>query len=248
MVFRTRRAGRPGHARFALVCLTAGASVLLVAGCSGQTESVSKDRTPDQVMAESKQILDDTAGVELTLSTSDLPDDVDGVVDASGYANHQPAFDGTIKAALSVLGGSEVDIPVVAVDDKVYAKLPLTPGYRDIDPDDYGVPDPGQLLSPDTGVSSLLVASTDLTEGDAVRGGDDNDEVLTEYTGSLPADAVSAVIPSASGDFDVTFTVADSGELREAVITGQFYPEPAATNTYDLKLSDYDTEKTVTAP
>ena len=33
-------------------------------------------------------------------------------------------------------------MPVVAVDGKVYAQLPLTTGYQDIDPAEYGAPDP----------------------------------------------------------------------------------------------------------
>lgn len=225
-----------------------GLMLASLAACSGSEDPVSKDKTPEQVMAEAKQIIDDTEGLELDLNTEDLPDGVDGVRRATGYANHQPAFDGTITAALSLLGGNEVDIPVVAVDGSVYAKIPPLPVYREVDPDDYGVPDPAVLLSPDQGVSSLLVATTDLEQGEEVRGGENNDEVLTEYTGKLPAEAVSQVIPSASGDdFDVTYTIASDGELREAVITGQFYPD-ADPNTYQLRLSDYGTDKTVTAP
>lgn len=222
---------------------------LALAGCTGSTEEPeSEGKTPEQVMAEAKQILDDTAGVELDLNTEDLPEGVDGVRRATGYANHQPAFEGTITAGLTLLGGNEVDIPVVAVDDEVHAKIPPLPVYQEVDPDDYGVPDPAALLSPDQGVSSLLVATTDLEQGEQVRGGENNDEVFTEYTGKLPAEAVAGVIPSASGDdFDVTYTIADNGELREAVITGSFYPD-ADTNTYQLKLSGYGTEKTVTAP
>ena len=47
--------------------------------------------------------------------------------------------------------------------------------------------------------------------------------MLTEYTGTVPDTAVKNVIPSASGDFDATYTVTEDGELREVVLTGAFY-------------------------
>ena len=57
-----------------------------------------------------------------------------------------------------------------------------------------------------------------------MRGGEDNKEVLTEYTGTVAGDAVKNIIPSAAGDFDATYTITDDGELREAELTGVFYP------------------------
>ena len=85
-------------------------------------------------------------------------------------------------------------------------------------------------------------------EGDSVRGGEDNKEVLTEYTGTIPSDAVSALIPDAEGDFSFTYTISDDDELREAVIKGAFYGEDNGEVTYTLSLDDYGTEKDITAP
>ena len=56
-------------------------------------------------------------------------------------------------------------MPVRAVDGKVYAQIPLTPGWSDVDPADYGAPDPAQLISADDGFPSILAATTDLEEG-----------------------------------------------------------------------------------
>jgi hypothetical protein len=84
---------------------------------------------------------------------------------------------------------------------------------------------------------------------------------------------VKNVIPTARGSFDATYTVADSGELRQARLTGAFYPK-VATMTYTLTeggelreagltgvfypnpesmnytigFEDYGTEKKITAP
>ena len=63
----------------------------------------------------------------------------------------------------------------------------------------------------------------------------------------MPSEAVEALIPTAEGDFDVTYTISEDGELREAVITGVFYEDEDEV-TYTLELDDYGTEKEITAP
>ena len=98
-------------------------------------------------------------------------------------------------------------VPVRAVGGKVYAQIPLTPGWSQLDPADYGAPDPSGLISADKGVPSLLAATTAPKNGDDIRGGTDNKEVLSTYTGTVPASAVSSIIPGATGDFSATYAV-----------------------------------------
>ncbi len=191
-----------------------------------------------------KQTIDETAGLTITLSTDDLPDGVTGILSAEGVATHAPAFEGSITVPLL---GNSLEVPVIAVDGEVYVVVPLTSGYQTVDPGEYGAPDPAQLMSPEKGFSALLPATTDLDEGESVRGGEDNKEVLTEYTGSVPGSAVVNVIPSAEGDFEVTYSVTSDGELREAVITGVFYAD-SDEMTYTLGFDDYGTEQDITAP
>jgi len=224
----------------ACVALVAGG----VAGCSGDQKSVSDERSLDEVMELAKTTLDETSGVNLSLKTTDLPSGVTGVKEATGVGAHPPAFEGSLTV---VLTGTDFKVPVIAVDDKVYAQIPLTPGWSDVDPADYGAPDPAQLMSPDAGFSSLLPATEDLEEGDSVRGGEDNREVLTEFTGTVPDDAVRNILPGATGDFDATYTITEDGELREAVLTGVFYPNTESM-TYTIGFEDYGTEKKITAP
>jgi lipoprotein LprG len=229
---------RAAAALAAVVLLTVS-----VTACSDDSGSDS-DRTPEETLAQAKKTLDETSGVQLTLSTDNLPDGVTGVEKAEGVGTHAPAFDGKITVVLS---GQAFEVPVVAVDDKVYVQLPLTPGWQDIDPAEYGAPDPAQLMSPDNGVSSLLTATTDVEKGESVRGGKDNSEVLTEYTGTVSGDVVKNVIPTASGDFDATYTITDDGELRSADLTGVFYKD-SESMTYTVDFEDYGTEKDITAP
>ena len=160
-----------------------------------------------------------------------------------GVGTHAPAFKGTIKVAAS---GITADAAVVAVDGTVHAKLPFTSKFVKIDPADYGAPDPAALMSPDAGLSSLLTAAEDVTEGAQVREGK---VVLSSFSGTVPGQAVAEVIPSASATatFDATFTVTDDDELAKAVLTGPFYPESDDV-TYTITFDDYGTKPTITAP
>ena len=232
-----------GHGR---LLRSACATLLLgvLTACSDDQAGVSGDRSPDEVLELAKTTLDETSGVSLSLRTSDLPPGVTGVKSATGVGVHPPAFEGSLTVVLS---GTDFNVPVIAVDDRVYAQIPLTPGWSDVDPTEYGAPDPSRLMSPDAGFSALLPATEGVEEGESVRGGEDNREVLTELTGTVPADAVSNILPGAEGEFDATYTITSEGELREAVLTGVFYPDTESM-TYTIGFEDYGTEKKIAAP
>lgn len=226
--------------RVATALATTALVALSLSACSGSSDS----GDPEEALAAAQKTLDETSGVELTLTTDDLPDGVTGVEKAEGVLTDAPAFDGTITVPLM---GQAVQVPVIAVDGKVYAQVPFTSGWQDVDPAEYGAPDPARLMSADEGFSSVLTATTGLDKGDTVRGGKDNSEVLTEYTGTVPGDVVSNVIPSASGDFDATYLITDDGELRSAELTGVFYAD-SDPMTYTVTFEDYGTDKDITAP
>jgi len=232
------------RARLAPLALT-GALLIALSGCGGDEDSpAAADQTPEEVLAVAKTTLDETSGLQLTLSTTDLPDGVTGILEASGIATSAPAFEGSITVSLS---GQAFEVPVVAVEGLVYAELPLTSGYQEVDPGEYGAPDPAGLVSPETGFSSLLPETTDLAEGESIRGGSNNAEILTEYTGTVAGSVVANIIPGASGDFDATYTITEDGELREAVLTGVFYADEDSM-TYTVGFDDYGTQQDITAP
>lgn len=233
-----RSAGRRTLA--AAVALTVAATL---AACSGGGET-EDEVDPAEVLAEAKQQLDDTSGVTLSLRTGALPDGVDGVLDATGVGTHAPAFEGSIKV---LFNGLSADVPVVAVDGKVYAKLPFGgSGFDEINPRDYGAPDPSGLLDPERGVARWLTAATGVEEAGQSR---DGREVLTDFAGSVPGEDVAAVIPSAdeAATFPTTFRVDGDNRLVSAEISGPFYSgkDPVA---YTLEISDYGTDKEITAP
>ncbi len=215
--------------------------LVLMSGCGGGSHA---DADPATALKTAQQKLEDTSGVNISLTTGDLPEGVQGLKSASGTLTDAPAYDGTL-GVVTQLGSFSV--PVKAVGGKVYAQIPLTPGWSEVDPADYGAPDPSQLITADGGVPSILAATADPESGRDIRGGTDNKEVLSTYTGTVPDSAVSAIIPGASGDFDATYGVTSDGELRQVVLTGTFYSGQPA-NTYTLVLTDYGTSKDITAP
>lgn len=224
-----------------LVAVLIGIALPVLTACGG---SSSGPGDPASALKTAQQKIENTSGVTFALSTDDLPDGVQGVKGATGTLTDAPAFDGTLTVTIA---GGEFPVPVKAVDGKVYAQIPLTPGWSEVNPADYGAPDPARLTSADQGVPSILAATTGLKEGGKTRGGKDNKEVLTTYTGTVPATAVAHLIPGASGDFDASYSLTDDGELRSASLTGEFYSGKPSM-TYTLELDDYGTTEDVTAP
>lgn len=214
------------------------------AACTGD-EAADDGRPADEILTEAADSLEATSGVHLDLSTDDLPEGVNGLTAAAGVVTDAPAFEGDLEVRLS---GSVLTVPVVAVDDTVWAELPFGGGWQDIDPREYGAPDPAQLIGADNGVVALLRATDDAERGEQSRGGEDNSEVLTAYEGTIPGEVMARVIPSSADDiFDVTYLVTEDGEVRRAELTGVFYADSDAM-TYTLTLTDHGVEQTITAP
>jgi len=231
--------------RRAMAGVLVAALALLSTACTTNKGSSDAEKSPQQVLAAARQKLDGTTGLRLTLATKDLPKGVSGITEAKGVATRAPAFDGTLKV---IFGGSSVEVPVIAVGGKVFAQLPLTTGWSEVDLADYGAPDPAAFLGAGTGFSSLLPLTTGLAKGASVRGGTDNAEVLTEYTGTVPGAAMKKVIPSSTGEsFAAVYSVTDTDELRQAAFTGVFYPQSAAM-TYTVVFDAYGTTREITAP
>jgi lipoprotein LprG len=227
--------------RLVPLALVAAVTLGALAGCGGKSSS---SQDPATALNTARQQLEHTSGVTLSLTTDDLPDGVQGLKSASGTVTSAPAYDGTLGV---VTGVGTFSVPVRAVGGKVYAQIPLTPGWSVLNPADYGAPDPSGLISADKGVPSLLAATTHAKSGGDIRGGTDNKEVLSTYTGTVPASAVSSIIPGATGDFDATYAVTSDGELRQVRLSGVFYAGHPA-NTYTLVLTDYGTTKDIAAP
>lgn len=222
--------------------LTTAAAVAAL-GLSACTSAEPQERSPEEVLTSAKTTLDETSGVRLRLETERLPATVNGILSAVGVGTHDPAFEGDLEVSI---GGVAADVPVVAAQGKVKAKLPFTQQFSEVDPADYGAPDPAGLMEPEGGLSSLLTAAEEITEGEDVRSGQD---VLSTYTGTVPGAVVADIIPSATAesDFDAQFSIDDEDRLREAVLTGAFYPGGEDV-TYTIAFDEYDVREDIALP
>lgn len=237
---------------------TAAAAALVLtaslglSACSGDDEPTGSSAantdgddsvSPEEALAFAKTTIDDTSGVQLTLKTDGTPDSTAFLSEASGVITADPpAFQGKASGTFEGIPASDVDI--VSVGGQVYAKI--FGGFSDFTLPKC-VPDPAGLLDPTTGFATVLTEVGDLSEGEQVRGGSDNDEILTTYTGVVPGKTVQNLLPCAPGEeFDASFTLDDSGALRTAEITGQFFDNSELT--YTISIDAYDVEQEITKP
>lgn len=208
--------------------LLAVAVIAVLTGCTGDGSSPTDGQSPKDRLGEAKQSFDDADYISFTLTADKLPSDLEGLLAAEGTGTHDPAFTGEVKVQSNV----DLSAPLIAVGGAVYARLPFA-GWTELDPADYGAPDPAALMDPKGGISSLFTASEDLSEGASERSGE---QVLTAIDGTLPGEAVNAVFPSAgSDDFAVTYTLTNSNDVDSVRITGPFY-DGSADVTYTITL------------
>lgn len=224
------------------------ATGLLLGGCSGSSDSSDGGTAGDTSklaarLADAKTTIDDAETVSISLSTKNLPDDVTGLLSATGQGNHSPAFTGKVTV---VTGGASLGADVIATGGKVYAKTGFLPDFTAIDPATLKAPDPADLLRTDGGITDILLKTDDLAEDGQSRDGKD---VLTTIKGTLPGSLVQTIIPSAAADktFTVVYRLDDDDALRDATLTGQFYPT-ATKVTYTVALETSDAPVTIEAP
>jgi lipoprotein LprG len=219
------------------------AFVLALAGCGGNEKPATETDTPTAALAKAKKNFDDAASVHLDLATDSKPTSGDAVLGANGTLTHQPAFQGEVKVLLS---GFNATVPVIAVDGKVWAKLPLTPKYATIDPSAYSAPDPADFADADKGISGLLLEMQDVKKDGTSRAGK---QVLTRYAGTLTGDLVAPIIPSAddAGSYATVVGIDQDDRIVTLDVTGEFF-SGGGDETYRLRFDDYDKSVKITAP
>ena len=213
------------------------ALALAVAGCSGEEGNAEAETPagPQEQLAAAQAVLEAADAMTIELTSTDVPTDVNGVRSATGVG----VVDGdTIKFAGDIEGrinGVTATVGLICIGPDAYMKL-FTPDYAPVDLEELGAPNPTTFLDPESGLASLMGATTDVAEGERTREGR---EILRQITGTLPGDRVEALLRLGGPDrtFDVTYGLSDDDELRSAVLEGEFYD--GTQSTYTLLLTDY---------
>lgn len=221
---------RRSQAAIAGAVLTLG---FLSTACGG---SGSSDSTADPcttlgdasaALAKAKTSFDDAPSIDLTLETKSLPKSGNAILGANGTLTHQPAFKGT--ATIYLFGGGQT-VDVTAVDGKVIASL-----LGEIDPDEFGAPDPADFADPNSGISALLLKITDIKGCEGKFAGKDK---VAEYTGTLAGTLVAPIIPSASDSdsYRTTVGLRSDGTMATLQVSGAFFDADGDV-TYDLTFT-----------
>ena len=146
------------------------AAALLLAGCTGSNSKKTNGDSPETRLQDARSQLDAATYLGLKMTGSDLPKNGSILVKVSGTGTHEPpAFTGTATVKTS---GQEIKADLIALDKVVYAKLPFV-GWNELDPAEYGAPDPAALMAKENGISSLLTDAAKLKDAGDERDGSD---------------------------------------------------------------------------
>ena len=216
----------------------------LLAGCGPDKSDpkVQRDLLKER-LTEARAKIDEAETINLSLSAKNMPDGTSGLLSATGSGNHNPAFKGNVKV---ITGGATIIAEVVAVGSEVMAKPSFAPIFLTIDPASLKAPNPAALFETSVGFSQVLVETRGLKEGAKSRDGED---VLITITGNIPGSIVRAILPSADpkASFPVTYRLTEDNELRDASISGPFYPGVADV-TYDISVTTSSEPVSITLP
>lgn len=223
-------------------------AILTLTTCTGDGDN---DQTPDDVPVDAQarldaaaELLDTTTGVGFVLEGENLPDSGNVILGADGLAAPPAAFDGEIRV---ISGGLSATVEVVSIDGVLWAKLPFTTEFAEVDAAALGFGDPGALVDPERGVSLLLKSGSGAAELDQVRIGED---IFDQVESTLPGELVGEILAIADPAAEVSATWAldpDTGHLRQAVLTGPFY-DTGGDQTYIVSLDGYDQAVDIRAP
>ena len=137
--------------RRVLAAVAVAVALLLAACTGGDGDGGGADDTAalQDRLTTARATIDDAETVEVSISASEVPDGVSGLLSAQGTGNHSPAFQGDVKVST---GGATLTAEVVAVEGTVYAKTDITPTFLTIDPASLRAPDPAMMAAGLSGV------------------------------------------------------------------------------------------------
>ena len=233
-------AGRPvvaGLPVAAAALVAVGA--LIPMGCSSSAPKANAAT----LLSKAKATADGADAVHFTLTSSNVTLSGTNLVNGHGDLARPASLSGAFGVAIS---GFTVNVNVASVGDTFEAELPFTSHYSKTDPSKFGLKNPGVLLDPQHGLTSLLTLAQSPTLGSPQRVAG---ELLDTVTYSVPGSAVP-VIPDSNPSKPVELTVAinpSNYQLRSVKLVGPF--TSATSNcTYVVTLSNYNEHVNITLP
>jgi lipoprotein LprG len=225
--------------RFASHVLSAGAVLALLSACGTPPPD------PTQLLRDAKQSVDSAPSLHFTLTSANVAGTGTLISGGQGVAKRPDGFAGSLTV---VAGGFTLSVDVVSIGGVFYARTPLgSGGFDKTDPAKYGFGDPGKLLDPSNGLSSLLsaCASPSNGSGDRLSG-----EQLEEVACAMPGARVAALLTSADQSQPVQATVgvdSSTHQLRRVVMVGPFF-DKAHPSTFTVVLDNYGQNVSITPP
>lgn len=210
--------------------------------CGGSSSATETD--PQQLLAEAKQTVDATSALHFKLDSQGASGSGVVIQGGEGDAVRPNGFTGSFNVTKF---GLSLNLKVVSAGGQFYVLLPFSTTFQKANPGDYGFSDPGHLIDPAAGLSSLLPATLTRSLGDRDRL---NGEELYEVNVTLPGQKVKDLLTSADPSQTVTGTIGvavDTHQVRRVVLTGPFF-EKGKNSTFTLLLTDYGESVSVTPP
>lgn len=217
----------------------AGLWIALAMGVAACGSSTSPPQNPQVLLGQAKQAIDSAPSLHLLLTSKDVGGGGTVVTGGNGDASRPNNFQGTVQLTIN---GIPATIGVVSTGGTFYVRAPFAPRFAPANPATYGLADPGTLLDPQTGLSSLLVGATNVRSAPTVRfGGEQLDQVDATISGARLGQIVPGTDPSQS--FQATLGIAEgSHQLRRVILSGPSF------SSYTLVLDNYGEHVVITPP
>ncbi len=221
-----------------LASLAALLAAVGLAACGGPPRPA-----PGALLRVARATLDRTPALRFSLSSSGVSGPGVDLVGGRGELVRPDALEGTFQVSTS---GVQVSVKVIAVGSRFWAVLPFRSSYSRVDPAQFGLTDPGELLSPTRGLATLLtdMASTVRYQPSVRLDG----ELLYAVAGNVPGSKIP-VLPDADPSRPVRLTVyidPTSHQVRQVILGGPFTSE--RTSQYTVDLTGYGTRATISPP
>ena len=196
------------------------------------------------LLQRARTAFDQTTSFHVQLSSQNTPGTGLELTAAVGDALRPDGFSGTLTVADA---GLPLQVKVVSTGGQFYAQLPFTDDFQKASPAQYGFADPGQLLNPNTGISTLLTSAESPSIGSSVRL---NGESLQQVDANLPGSLVKSLLVDAQPSQPVAavFSIDTTDyQVREVDLTGPIF-EAGHQSTFHLVLDNYGENVSITPP